>query len=184
MSIILLRGFSHSGKDYVGKILSEKYEYTRFAFADSLKSLVAKEYNCNLEQLHSQSGKLEICPSDSTHRTYRQILIDEALRLRNMDCDIFAKLCCEEIKNSLKNIIVITDWRYQNELDIISKQFPDYKINTVIIKRIEQHKSPVSDISEYHLQDRVNDYTIYNSLDDTIYNKVDNLINYIRSENT
>ncbi len=110
MSIILLRGFSHSGKDFVGNILSEKYEYKRFAFADSLKRLVAKEYNCDIKQLHSQDGKLQVCQFDSAKRTYRQILIDEALRLRNLDCDIFAKLCCEDIKKSSHTKIVITDW--------------------------------------------------------------------------
>jgi hypothetical protein len=184
MSIILLRGFSNSGKDYVGKILSDKYEYKRFAFADSLKNIVAKQYNCNTEQLHSQAGKLDICLSDSAKRTYRQILIDEALRLRNLDCDIFAKLCCEDIKKSSNTKIVITDWRYLNELDVISKYFPDYKIQTVHIKRIGQNESPVSDISEYQLQNRINDYTIYNSLNDTIYNEIEKLINYIQSENT
>ena len=75
MNIILLRGFSHSGKDFVGETLCTKYGYKRFAFADSLKKMVAQEFRCPIEQLHSQSGKLQVCNSDSTARTFRQILI-------------------------------------------------------------------------------------------------------------
>ena len=97
MSIILLRGFSHSGKDFIGQILCSDYDYKRYAFADSLKKIVAKDFNCPLEQLHSQQGKLQICESDLLKRTYRQILIDEALRLRNIDASVFAKHCCKEI---------------------------------------------------------------------------------------
>ena len=132
MSIILLRGFSHSGKDFVGDILCKKYDYTRFAFADSLKNMVANEYKCTIQQLHSQEGKLQICTTDSKQRTYRQILIDEALRLRNIDTGIFAKECCKDIIQSGLNKIVITDWRYDNELDITTSLFPTMKVIPVI----------------------------------------------------
>ena len=46
MSIILLRGFSNSGKDFIGEILCNQYNYTRYAFADSLKNMVSKKFNC------------------------------------------------------------------------------------------------------------------------------------------
>jgi protein associated with RNAse G/E len=184
MSIILLRGFSHSGKDFVGDILCKKYGYERFAFADSLKKIIVEKYQCNIEQLHTQSGKLEVCQSDSKKRTFRQILIEEALSLRNIDCDIFAKLCCKDISQNVKDNykIVITDWRYPNELEVLKNHFPNYKIYPVHIKRIHQSESPILDISEYHLSDRIGDYTIYNSIDDTIYSEVSNLINNIHSE--
>jgi hypothetical protein len=181
MFIILLRGFSHSGKDFVGSILSEKYEYKCFAFADSLKIMVSNEFNCPVEQLHSQEGKLQICESDTKKRTYRQILIDEALRLRNIDSGIFAKHCCTEIQNSGFNKIVITDWRYPNEIDIISASFPNYKIIPVHIMRSGQTKSPVDDISEYQLYSRNNDYQIINNLDNSIFKEIDTLIGSINS---
>ena len=97
MSIILLRGFSHSGKDFIGQILCNDYGYKRFAFADSLKKMVQLEFKCSSEQLHTQEGKLQICENDLLKRAYRQILIDEALRLRNIDAGVFAKHCCTEI---------------------------------------------------------------------------------------
>ena len=97
MSIILLRGFSHSGKDFIGQILCNIYGYKRFAFADSLKKMVQLEFKCSWTNLHTQEGKLQVCESDTLKRTYRQILIDEALRLRNIDTGIFATHCCAEI---------------------------------------------------------------------------------------
>jgi hypothetical protein len=177
MYIILLRGYSQSGKDFVGKILCEQYGFKRFAFADSLKKIVAKNFQCELDQLHSQSGKLEICPNDSRGRTYRQILIDEAFRLREMDAGIFAKFCCQDIlSNGPSERIVITDWRYPNELDIIARLLPGYGITAVHIKRQGQDRSPVNDISEYHLADRANDYKIINTMDTTIYNEIAKLM--------
>lgn len=183
MSIILLRGFSHSGKDFIGQILCNDYGYKRYAFADSLKKIVAKEFNCSLEQLHSQEGKLQICENDSLKRTYRQILIDEALRLRNIDAGVFAKHCCSEIygfnPEDVPEKIVITDWRYPNEITILEQAFPGYKITPVYIQRLDQLKSPVNDISEYQLMNRTDDYILINKMDDSIYTEIENLIKSI-----
>jgi hypothetical protein len=183
MSIILLRGFSHSGKDFIGQILCEKYDYKRFAFADSLKKMVQQEFKCSLEQLHTQEGKLQVCESDSLKRTYRQILIDEALRLRNIDSGVFAKHCCNEIispnPEETPKRIVITDWRYPNEITILETLFSDYKIIPVQVKRINQNESPVNDISEHHLDSRQNDYIIHNNMNKTIYQEIEELIKKI-----
>jgi hypothetical protein len=181
MSIILLRGFSHSGKDYIGKILCDTYGYKRFAFADSLKKIVAKSFGCPVEQLHSQEGKLQICENDVLKRTYRQILIDEALRLRNLDINTFVKHCCNEIygpnPEDAPDKIVITDWRYPNELTILEESFPNYKVTPVHIQRVNQLKSPVEDISEYQLSERKTDYTIINKMNETIHEEIEKLIN-------
>jgi hypothetical protein len=180
MSIILLRGFSHSGKDFIGQILCDKYGYKRFAFADSLKKIVAKSFGCPLEQLHSQEGKLQVCETDILKRTYRQILIDEALRLRNIDINTFVNHCCNEIigpnPEETPEKIVITDWRYPNEISILEQSFPGYKVTPAHIQRVNQLKSPVDDISEYQLLSRTNDYTIINKMDETIYEEVQKLI--------
>jgi hypothetical protein len=186
MSIILLRGFSHSGKDYIGQILCETYEYKRFAFADSLKKIVAKEFGCPCEQLHTQEGKLLVCEKDPLKRTYRQILIDEALRLRNIDTGVFAKHCCTEIYDykpeKVPKKVVITDWRYPNEIEILKKSFPGYTITPVHIKREGQTKSPVDDISEHQLDDRCCDYQINNRLNETIFEEVKILIDFIAAK--
>jgi hypothetical protein len=183
MSIILLRGFSHSGKDYIGQILCNDYGYKRFAFADSLKKMVQLDFKCSWEQLHTQEGKLQICENDSLKRTYRQILIDEALRLRNIDAGVFAKHCCTEIygfnPEDVPEKIVITDWRYPNEITILEQAFPGYKITPVHIIREGQTKSPVDDISEHQLDDRCCDYQLINRMNETIRDEIKILIDFI-----
>lgn len=182
MSIIILRGFSHSGKDYIGQILCNNFSYKRFAFADSLKNMIQTDLKCSWEHLHTQEGKQQICNNDPHKRTYRQILIDEALRLRNIDNDIFAKDCCYAI-NKLKLEepvqIVITDWRYSNELTILEQAFPRYKITPVHIQSTKQTKSPINDISEHQLDDRCYDYQLINQMNDTIYKDIELLITFI-----
>lgn len=184
MSIILLRGFSHSGKDYIGQLLCTDYGYTRFAFADSLKKIVAKDFGCTIELLHSQEGKLQICENDLNKRTYRQILIDEALRLRNIDSNIFVKYCCQEIIESNSEKIVITDWRYPNEIELLYQIFTKYLIIPVHIIREDQIYSPVSDISEHQLDYRNSDYQIINKMDNSIFNEINLLFEFIYFKNT
>ena len=183
MSIILLRGFSHSGKDFIGQILSDNYNYKRFAFADSLKKMVQLEFKCSWDKLHTQEGKIQICETDTLKRTYRQILIDEALRLRNIDSGIFAKYCSTEINGQnyeeSPERIVITDWRYPNEITILENSFPGYKIIPVHIQREGQNKSPVDNISEYQLTNRINDFILINKMDESIHQDIKILIDLI-----
>lgn len=176
MIIILIKGFSHSGKDFVGNILCEEYGYKRFAFADSLKKLVADKYKCDVNILHSQKGKLETCYDDYLKRTYRQILIDEAREMRNVNPDVFVIHCCEEIRKIASNSkIVITDWRYENELAVLKYTFPNAKIHTIHLIRKGQTESPVSDVSEYQLMNYNCDYDICNNMDESIYDEINKI---------
>ena len=184
MSILLIRGFSQSGKDFVGKILCEKYGYQRFAFADSLKQLVCNKYQVSMEQLHSQRGKLDICQHDEKQRTYRQILIDEALLAREEDDSCFARSCCEDIKHHNATHIVITDWRYPKELDMLYEYFSTIPITPIHLIRTSQESSPVEDRSEYQLMDRIQDLTLYNPMDDRIHHEIDQMMFSIMSQSS
>ena len=178
MIIILLRGFSNSGKDFIGNIIINQYGYKQFSFADSLKKIVAEKYNIPLELFYSQEGKKMIYNNYNNYNiTYRQLLIDEALKLKEIDPDIFAKHCSDSIRNSthINNSmqrIIITDWRFNNELDVLKQKFPNAKIIPVHVIRTNQIKSPIDDISEYHLMDRKDDITIINNMDNSIYDNI------------
>ena len=176
MQIILLRGFSNSGKDFIGSVLCEKYGFVRYAFADSLKKIVSLQWDCPLEKFHSQAGKLEICETDCQKRTYRQLLIDEALRLRKTDDAIFAAYTCNNILKNKDFKVVITDWRFKIEIDFISRCFPGAKIVPVHIKRKGLGKSVVDDKSEYELMNRRGDYEILNDMTDSIYVEIERFI--------
>jgi hypothetical protein len=177
MKIIMLNGFSCSGKDYIGNIICNKYNYKRYAFADSLKKIVSEQYNIHLQLLHSQEGKALICDNDNSKRTYRQILIDEALIKRNEYVDVFVEHCCNNIGNKGHNIL-ITDWRYENEYEFIRKFFPESEIIKVHIKRLGQNQSPINDISEYDLINKqiTFDHEITNNMDNSIYSEIHNIM--------
>jgi hypothetical protein len=173
MIIILLRGFSNSGKDFVGDIICTQYGYKGFSFADSLKKIVSDKYNIPLTLLYSQEGKKMIYNNDTHYNiTYRQLLIDEALKLKESDPDIFAKHCSNNMLSNNMQRIIITDWRFNNELDVLKQNFPHARIIPVHVIRTNQIKSPIDDISEYHLMDRKDDITIVNNMDNSIYDNI------------
>jgi len=163
MHIVILRGFSGAGKDTVGQILVDEYRFKRCAFADSLKVIVSQTYGIPLGWLHDQKKKQELAPDG---RTWRQILLDVAQQYRNENPTIFAEMCCKDIQESERKRIVITDWRYPNELDVVQATFPQARIFPVWVNRAEQKGvSPVENANEYLLQDRVGDWEIENSGD-------------------
>lgn len=178
-TIILIRGYSQSGKDFVGRAICQHYGYQRFAFADSLKRIVASLYSCPMETLHSQHGKQQICMSDAQQRSYRQILIDEALRLRAQDDTMFVRDCCQEIKKHDNMYCVITDWRYPIEYTLLKELFPTANVVPLHIIRDGALASPVNDISEHHLDDRVGDTTIINTMDDSVYQAIHRFVQSI-----
>lgn len=182
--IILLNGYSQSGKDYIGDILQRRYGFKRFAFADALKVFVCEKYKCPIETLHCQYGKQQICETDDKKRTYRQLLIDEAKELRSVNDAHFAEKTCNDIlehlqKNTGENRIVITDWRFLIELETIQKQLPDMKTFKIHIKRIDFHKSPVNDKSEYELVKVKCDYNLQNDLTHLIYKDIEYMFKII-----
>jgi len=171
-TIVLIRGYSQSGKDFIGRALCQRYGYQRFAFADSLKRIVASLYSCPMETLHSQYGKQQICPTDSQQRSYRQILIDEALRLRAEDDTMFVRECCQEITKLGATHVVITDWRYPVEYTLLRELFADATIVPLQVVREGVFMSPVKDSSEHHLDERVGDARIINTMDASVYQAI------------
>jgi hypothetical protein len=164
MIIIFIRGFAGAGKDTLGKIFVDRFGYTRLAFADFLKVMVSQKYNVPLELLHSQQGKLEVCPE--TGKTWRQILIDEAAEQRAINPDIFASMCADAIHRLSidHDKFVITDWRFPNEFSILYDRFPTAHIRTIHIRRKSQNGiSPVQHSSEYLLVNIVPDFIVNNS---------------------
>jgi hypothetical protein len=177
MFILLLRGFSQSGKDFIGNIICEQYGYRRFAFADSLKKIVSRTYSIPMSQLYSQDGKMEICLNDPLKRTIRQLLIDTALEIRKEQNNYFAMDCCQDIQQQQIRNIVITDWRFTIELETLQQFFPDASILPIHIRRMNQTESPVYDSSEYELQHR-QDYIIDNDMNDSIYEEIKKCMTY------
>ena len=150
--LVLLSGWSQSGKDSVAKILVESYTFQRFAFADPIKEEVAAAHKIPLEWCHDQKKKSELL--GSTGRTLREEIIRVAENERNIDVGCWAKKLSvhllREIKRGKKKF-VISDWRNLEELLTLQRMIPELHILPVRVVRPSQIVSPVPDKTEYNL---------------------------------
>jgi molybdopterin-guanine dinucleotide biosynthesis protein len=57
MKIILITGWSESGKDTIGEYLTTNHDYVRFAFADEIKYVASQLYGFPRALADTQEGK-------------------------------------------------------------------------------------------------------------------------------
>jgi hypothetical protein len=119
--IIGLTGYAQSGKDTVAKILIEKYQYERVAFADAIRELL---YDMNpnyhdtlLQQSVNRIGWDEL-KKDPTIRRMLQNLGVGARKILGDDVWVIAAL--HKMSDTTKNY-VITDVRFENEAVMIKQ---------------------------------------------------------------
>lgn len=150
--LVLLSGWSQSGKDSVAKILVESYDFQRFAFADPIKEDVAEEHSIPLEWCHDQKKKAEVL--GSTGRTLREEIIRVAESARQVDPGCWARKLAVHLQREMKRgkyKFVISDWRNLEELLTLQKCIPGLHILPVRVVRPSQLISPVPDKTEYSL---------------------------------
>jgi len=128
-NIIGITGRKYSGKDTLGKILVEKYGYQRMAYADNLKEVCRIIFGFSEEQLY---GDLKETPDTYWNETPRKIFqyigtdlfrnqmgkilpqVGESIWIKSLE-----KTIKDTIANNPNVHIVITDVRFQNEIDSI-----------------------------------------------------------------
>ena len=176
MEIILLSGWSNSGKDFVADYFS-KWGFTKLSFADELKKIVSKKYNIPLEQTMTQEGKQTIIPG--TGKTVRTILIEEARTIRRENgTEYFARLLALTILEKYLSKVVISDWRFPIELETLQELFFKYtRFHTIRITRHGQLLSPVAHIAtENQLDSYPFSYQIENpgvfSMNQNLYHQI------------
>ena len=157
-TIILLSGKQRSGKDTAAKFMSEK-GFKRVAFADVLKEEVSTAYGITLDRLDNLKNTTE---------QYRSLLISWA-RCRTMtDPLYFVTKALIEVDKSDDEFIVITDFRFKHEKEMLHKFFPDAGVLTVriecddTVRKSRGVTSNASDASEIALDDFRFDLTIFN----------------------
>jgi hypothetical protein len=166
MKVILLSGWSGSGKDTTGILLERIANCSLLAFADVLKEMVAKEYGFPLFWAYSQQGKLRRV---SSGKTIRDLLVQRGQEIRGQQgSGYFAKIVAEKIKSLVEvkepcSNIVITDWRLPIELETLKEEL-DIPILKVRVQRLDQTKSPVADRETESQLDNWNfDCVLYNT---------------------
>lgn len=182
--IIGITGKKYNGKDTIGDFLVKNHNYTKLSFAAPLKSACKEIFAFDDQQLYGDL-KEEVDPRwGFSPRQALQFVGTELFRkqMKNLDSSIDEKFWvkCMEMKlkkifaSSQKSRIVITDVRFQNEIELI-KSFCDteiWKVENANIISNDTHES------EKMIDDLVGlDEIIYNnSTIKDLYRKVDALI--------
>lgn len=169
MIVILLSGWSGSGKDTVGQILQTKWSLYQTAFAKPLKQMICEEFSIPFEWTQTQEGKQKKDPR--TQKTVRELLVQrgQEIRAEKNDPGYFGKCIANEIIQqynlNLQCGFVITDWRLPEEIRALEQMLGPFQatILKVRITNTSQDKSPVNDfISEQQLNKYVFDEVIQN----------------------
>ena len=121
--IIMISGWAGSGKDAAASILMDELGFQRFAFADPLKHDVARETGISLDHFYSQHLKDRPIEFDGEMIAPRALLIEAAANARAKYPNIYANMIADAIQRAGVNRVVISDWRYRNEYDVIKTFF-------------------------------------------------------------
>ena len=154
--ILLIAGWSSSGKDATAKILVETYDFKRYAFADAIKEHVAKHNDIPLEWCYDQERKASPFLPDS-EKTLREEIIEMAEKGREKHKEHWARDIAQKIKKHSSSLeagearFIISDWRHIEELFALQKVLPKALLLPIRITRHSQILSPVPDKTEYSL---------------------------------
>lgn len=165
VQIVMLSGWAGSGKDTVANMMVTDHGFVRFAFADALKVDVHESTGIPMAILHSPYMKMEPLPFPidgfPDARTYRDVIIQHAARQRALDNDIYSRKVVEEIRAKKAVRVVISDWRYQREYEVLRQAFPGVTIRKVAIRNpaVTQMDIP----SEHDLDEIPMDTIIHNN---------------------
>lgn len=190
--IILVSGFSGSGKDTVSKFLPQ---YKRLAFADELKDQVSDTYNIPIQELITKKGKNKIIIENTLKNRIRSffhrnkyILVDKTtlckiysvfpsknlVKIRDLliqhgekqkeiyNDTYWASLVAGEIKHGNYEKIIITDYRFPIEYEYLYHSLPDYEIKRIRVDRTPLHQT-VDSYTENALNNTHFDHVISNN---------------------
>lgn len=188
--IIGLRGDAGSGKDTVGDELVHEYGFTRISFADELKRNVSQAFNVPLDHFYDRVLKeAEISHLPLRRNTLSFVVLDGisplpdfftprllciyyANCMRHVDPQYWVRIPLKNLKSSVN--YVITDVRYQNEVDAVKK------LGGVTVKIERQGTNSLNHISERGLDGVEPDHYLKNEgTKEELFAKVKGLIKKI-----
>lgn len=108
---LVIFGEAGSGKDYITDILSKRYGFQRYAFADGVRELAAEYF----------PDRYDINKKD------RSLLQDIGTKMREVDMEIWIKRLLKKIHDDEKNdelleLISVTDCRLPNEYKALKEE--------------------------------------------------------------
>ena len=148
--IVGIVGNKNVGKDTLADYLVEKKDFIKYAFADPLKCCLKELFGLTDEQLYGDKKEVIDPVWNTTPRELLQFFGTEVMQykiqdlLPNLKRTFFTKRFEQFIEANHNKNIVVSDTRFQHEIDIIKKY------NGIIIKitRDEASKTYLNHISE------------------------------------
>lgn len=149
-NIIFLCGFCRSGKDYFADKLMNKESLEEYNLGDfpihlDFSNCLRLSFAHQLKLLFSKQNNIDILYLEENKERYRHEIIKFAKEIRKYNDAYFAEHVLEKIKESDKELILITDLRFKIEYETILNVYDDIKIFQ--IERIGQVASNESDFS-------------------------------------
>lgn len=145
-TVILVTGYARTGKDtFADAFISLVPGSRKVAFADILKDAG----NLFLERLNLH-GMADL-NRDSDKFRFRDFLVAGGKMARALQPDVFAERAATVAKLNLQagRCVVISDWRYANELVAVQTICAPYKIVTVRLHR--EDTGPANDEEAVHM---------------------------------
>ncbi len=107
----------------------------RTFFAKKLKQNAADLYNLDYDKFESQDYKNSF-PPHLNGKSVRDILVEYGMKCREISENVWVNVVAEELKNSNKEIGIISDYRFPNEYLHLKKSFSDdVKLVRVLVTR-------------------------------------------------
>lgn len=150
--ILLLAGWSAAGKDTLGRRLAP-YGFTRFAFADAVKDRAAGVYRFDRSLADTEEGKRTVLVHVAAGFTVRDALIrfGENEKVAHGK-EVWSRRLAEAIAGSDAARIVVTDWRFPEELVELQRLLGGgVDLYPLRVTRAGQRVSPVASMTEYAL---------------------------------
>jgi len=182
VNIIGITGRKRHGKDTLGDYLVKNHEYTKIGFADALKDACREIFGFNEEQLYGDLKEVDDPFWKTSPRKVLQYVGTDLFRdriseiLPEVGQDIWIKVVENKILNEPNKKYVITDVRFQNELDFIKR------MRGLVIKvqrDVKSEESTCNHVSESYIDNLVVNATIKNdgTLEE-LYEKLDTYLFY------
>ena len=180
-NIIAFAGKSESGKDTIGELLIKNNNYERHAFGDSVKETCRAIFKFTNEQLYGNKKDVidkfwGIKPRDAFQFVGTDMCRNQMHKLiPSIGENIWVRSLEREILNAIESNkkIIVTDVRFQNELDLIKK------LGGVVIRihrhtgKNDQHESEknVDSLKDVDIEFDNNEFFDKDSINKELYNK-------------
>lgn len=198
--VLALSGWKGSGKDTAADYLVREHGFIRASFADSLKEMVAQQYNIPLNWMHDPTLKevpvreYPVISGDpfaeqihqmlgaelkSGYWTPRALCILEGSVKRSVHSNYWVRTIINRITDDSTGNYVISDMRYTTEADTLKFILPD----AVTVRVVRRDDVDTQDPSERNLDSYRFQYRLDNrgSLE-SLHNNVDDLIEQLQRE--